>query len=307
MLRFNKKVLFAALEVMYGTAVALTGADAIRTANLTIRPFNAQTIERNLDGAGFGNSGAIHAGASVQVEFDVEGSGSGTAGTAPAYGLLFLACQMSETVVADTSVTYEPASDGTDSLTMYFQLDGQRHALRGARGTWSIRATSQGIPYFHFVFTGLWVNPASNTDLVPTFTGFTTPRPITFEYTPTVSLHALASVYRSFSYDHANTVEYFNNPGEEYVGITNRKPAGQISLLAPALSSKNYFTTAKGDTTGALVMVHGLTAGNIWTFNGPQTQILQPNYADDRGRAMIDANLAFQYASVDDEMSLVFT
>jgi hypothetical protein len=44
---------------------------------------------------------------------------------------------MSETIVAVTSVTYAPASNSTDSLTMYFELDGQRHALIGARGTWS--------------------------------------------------------------------------------------------------------------------------------------------------------------------------
>lgn len=307
MLRTKKRVLFAKIESVYGVAETLVAADAIRTSGLTIKPFNAQTVERNLDGAGMGNSGAIHAGASVEVEFDVEASGSGTAGVAPAYGHLFLACAMSETIVADTSVTYEPASNSTSSETMYFQLDGQRHGLRGARGTWSIRHTSQGIPYFHFRFVGLWVNPASATDIVPTFTGWTTPRPVTYEFTPTVSLHALAAVYRSFTYDHANQVEYFNNPGEEYVGITDRKPAGQISLLAPALSSKNYFTTAKGDTTGVLTVVHGMTAGNIWTFSAPQTQILAPNYGDDRGRVMIDANLAMQYATVDDDMSLAFT
>lgn len=307
MLRFNKKTVFAKLESVYGTAVVLAAADAIRTTNLTCKPFNAQTVDRNLDGSGFGNSGVIHAGGSVEIEFDVEASGSGDAGTAPAYGDLFRACQMSESVLADTSVTYEPASNATDSLTMYFQLDGQRHATCGARGTWSIKFTSQGIPYFHFRFVGLWINPASAADIVPTFTGFTTPRPVTFEHTPAVSLHALTAVYRSFSYDHANQVEYFNNPGEEYVGITGRKPAGQISLLAPALSVKNYFTTAKSDVDGALVLVHGMAPGNIWTFNAPQTQILQPNYADDRGRAMLDANLAMKFASVDDDMSLVFT
>ena len=221
-MRMRKVTLFAAIETVYGTAEVLTGADAIRTHELKCTPFVAQTIERNLDGSAFGNSGVIHAGAHVEVEFDVEMAGSGVAGTAPAYGLLFKACQMAEEITASTSVIYTPASNGTDALTMYFQLDGQRHALKGARGTWSIKFDSQGIPYFHFKFTGMWIDPVSATDLVPVFTGFKTPRPVTFDHTPTVSLHGLASVYKSFSYDHANDVQYFNNPGEEFVDIMDR-------------------------------------------------------------------------------------
>lgn len=306
-MRTRKVTLFAATEITYGTAVALAATDAIRTHDLKCNPFVASPIERNLDGSAFGNSGSIHPGAYIEMEFDVEMCGSGTAGTAPAYGALFKACQMSETIVAATSVTYAPASNGTSSLTMFYQLDGQRHAMKGARGTWSIKCDSQGIPYFHFKFTGLWVDPLSTADLVPDFTGFTTPRPVTFDFTPTVSLHALASVYKSFSYDHANDVQYFNNPGEEFVDIMDRKPKGSISLLAPALSSKNYFTTAKADTTGALSLVHGMTAGNIITLAATKTQILAPKYGDDKGRVMLDAELAFIYTSGDDEMSLAFT
>jgi len=306
-MRIRKTTIFAKLETVYGTAVALAGEDAIRTHEASVTPFVASLIDRNLDGAAFGNSGGIHAGAHVEVEFDVEMSGSGAAGTAPAYGDLFKACQMQETIVASTSVTYAPNSNGTASLTMYFQLDGQRHALRGARGTWSIKFSSQGIPYIHFKFTGLWVDPESTADLVPDFTGFTTPRPVTFDYTPSVTLHGLSAVFKDFSYDHANDVQYFNNPGEEFVDIMDRKPAGSISLLAPALSTKNYFTTAKADTQAGLVLVHGMTAGNIVTFNGPNTQITEPKYSDDRGRVMLDAGLQFCYGSGDDEMSLVFT
>ncbi|KAB2901281.1 MAG: hypothetical protein F9K31_02530 [Dokdonella sp.] len=306
-MRMRKIALFAKKETVYGTAVALTGAEAIRTHELKVTPFAANTIERNLDGAAFGNGGVIHAGAHLEIEFDVEMSGSGTAGTAPAYGPLLKACQMSETINAGTDVTYAPASNGTDSLTMYVQLDGQRHATRGARGTWSIKFDSQGIPYIHFKFVGLWVDPTTTADLVPDFTGFKTPRPVTVAYTPMISLHGVSSVYRSFSYDHANDVQYFDNPGEEFVDIMDRKPAGSISLLAPALSTKNYFTTAKADTQGALTLVHGMTAGNIVTFSAPNTQLLEPKYGDDKGRAMLDANLAFIYDTGDDEMSLTFT
>jgi len=306
-LKTRKTTIFAALEAVYGTAEALDGNDAIRTHAATISPLEGSTVKRDLDGQGFGNDGEIHVGVHVKVEFDVEMAGSGAAGTAPAYGRLFKACQMAETIDTGVSVTYAPASNGTDSLTMYFQLDGQRHALRGARGTWSIKGDSQGIPYFHFVFTGLWVNPATATDLVPDFTGFLAPKPITYEHTPTVTLHALASVFIGFTYDHANQVEHFDNPGEEAVEITDRMPAGTINLLAPVLSTKNYFTAAKADTVGNLLFTHGVVAGNIIKLAAPRVQLLQPKYGDDRGRAMVTANTSFVRDVNDDEMELEFT
>ncbi len=303
----RKNTVFAALEVTYGTAVALAGTDAIRTHEAKLNPFVANTIERKLDGTGFGNDGDIHSGAHVEIEFDVELSGSGTAGTAPVYGKLLKACQMSETIVAGASVTYAPASNGTDSLTMYFQLDGQRHAMTGARGTWSLKVDSQGIPYIHFKFTGMWVDPVTAADLVPDFTGFTTPKPVTFDFTPKVTLHGLQAVYKSFSYDHANDVQYFNNPGEEFVDIMDRKPTGSVSLLAPALSAKNYFTLAKTDVTDALTLVHGMAAGNIITLRAPHAQLKEPKYGDDKGRTMLEANLNFVRQGVDDDIELEFT
>jgi hypothetical protein len=303
----RKTTIFANTEVTYGTPVVLTGANAIRTHEAKIVPFSATVIERKLDGTGFGNDGVIHSGAHVEFEFDCELSGSGAVGTAPAYGKLLKACQMSETIVAVTSVTYAPASNGTDSLTMYFQLDGQRHAMLGSRGTWSIKADSQGIPYLHFKFIGMWVDPASIADLVPVFTGFTMPRPVSFAFTPAISLHAVTSVYKSFSYDHANDVQFYDNPGEQFVDIVDRSPAGSISLLAPLLSVKNYFTIVKADTQGVLILVHGMTAGNIITLNAQRAQLKEPKYSDDKGRAMLDAGIVFVRSAGDDEMTLAYT
>lgn len=306
-MRMHAIALFAALEDVYSIAEVLTGADAMRTHNLKVTPFAAQTVERKLDGAKFGNSGVIHTGPHLEIEFDIELAGSGAAGTAPAYGRLFKACQMVETVVATTSVSYKSASFGTDSLTMYVEVDGQRHATTGARGTWSLKYDSQGIPYLHFKFVGLWVDPVTTASLTPDFSGFKTPRPIGFAHTPKISLHGLASVYKSFGYDHANDVQFFDNPGEQYVDIVDRNPSGTITLLAPTLATKNYFTTAKADTQGALSVVHGMTAGNIATLTAPNVQLLEPTYSDDKGRAMIDAKLAFIYDAGDDEMELKFT
>jgi len=306
-LKTKKTTVFAHKQVAVGTPFALTGARAIRTHGAKITPFQATEIKRDLDAQGFGSTGTIHAGPHQMCEFDVEMAGSGVAGTRPAYGDLFLACAMSETIVASTSVTYAPASGSTDVVTMYYELDGQRHSLTDAKGTWSIKVDSMAIPYFHFVFTGVWNDPATNTALVPDFSGFITPRPVAHDYTPKVTLHTLASVYKSFGFDFGNQVEFFDNPGEQSVEITDRKCSGNVSLIAPVLSTKNYFTTAKADTTGNLIMTHGMVAGNIVTLTSGVAQILSPAYGDDKGRATIDAKLDIQITVADDEVSLAFT
>ncbi|MBR0346978.1 MAG: hypothetical protein IJI03_17150 [Rudaea sp.] len=306
-LRTKKIAFFAALESVYGTAVALAATDAIRTKGAKLTPFEATEVQRDLDGTGFGNAGTIHVGEHVTVEIDVEMAGSGVAGTPPAYGRLFKACGMSETIVAGTSVTYAPASDSTDSLTTYLELDGQRHPARGVRGTWSIKADSQGIPYFNFKWTGCWVDPVTAASLIPDFTGFTTPRPIAYAYTPKIRLHGLDSVYKSFGFDYGGDVQFFDNPGEQSVEIMGRSCKGNVSLKAPTLTEKNYFMAARLDADDLMSFVHGKTAGGIITLNAPHAQILKPNYGDDKGRATIECGLDIKYTSKDDEMTLVFT
>jgi hypothetical protein len=305
----RKTTVFAHLESVYATAVALVAADAIRTHGAKLK-YVDNGIKRDLDGQSMGNTGKTHVGAHWELEFDVEIAGSGVAGTAPNYGPLFKASKMSEVVVADTSVTYARASGSTDSLTMYFQLDGQRRAMRGARGTWQIKIDSQGIPYLHFKFIGLWVAPQTIADIVPDFTGFLKPKPVAFEYTPKVSLFGLDSVYKSFSADFGNDCQYINNPGEELVEVVDGSATGSVMLLAPAFSTHDYFSDARANTEGALTLVHGMTAGNIFTFNAPQTQLDGPDDDADQGRAFLKSNLDFNLdddGTADSDLTLVYT
>ena len=84
------------------------------------------------------------------ISFDVELKGEGAAlGVAPEIGALLKACQMSETIVGATSVTYAPISlamdDATnDSVTIYYHQDLIRHEINGARGTWTM--SGEAIP-----------------------------------------------------------------------------------------------------------------------------------------------------------------
>lgn len=302
-LKSKALIVLAVAEATYGTAVAADGTNAIMTSNASLSPLEGSTLSRNLDRATFGNDQQLHYGSHVMMSFDVELVGSGTLGTAPAWGKLMKACGCTETVTATTSVVYTPNSDSTESMTMYFYMDGQLHKMTGARGTFKINGDSGSIPHINFSFTGLWVDPASSAAPSPTgWDDFQTPKPVSYAHTPTVTLFGLASVFKNFTFDQGNEVHFFDNPGEQEVSITDRKSKGSLSILAPKLSDKNYFTTAKANTLGALSFVQGKTDTKRVEIASPAgAQILSPKYGDDQGRATLEADLAFVPTSAGDD------
>ncbi len=308
-MRMNNILLLAIAEVVYGTPPAMTGADAVQTSNLKIMPLEGSTVPWKRDRPAYGNDIQFHVETHVAVEFDCALAGSGTLGTAPGWGKLLVACGCAETIVAVTSVKYKPNSASTDSIAMKFYLDGQLHALSGCKGTWSIKMDSQGIPFLHFRFIGLWTDPASeaNPGSLTGWNLFQTPKPVTFDNTAPINLHSYDAVLRNFSFEQGNTLEYCDNPGEQLVDIVGRESKGSVSILAPVLSDKNYFTAAKANTLGNLKTEHGTAAAYLVFFEaaGTRAQLLQPKYGEYKGRATLDANLSFvPTTTLDDEWEL---
>lgn len=305
-LKFRKKVILAKIETTYGTDATPTGAaNAILVHDVSITPMQGDVISRDLVRPTLGNDQQIHVGTHVAIEFDVEAAGAGAAGTAPAYGPILRACGLAETVNAGTDVQYDPVSTGEEAATIYFHLDGQKHALTGARGSFSLRLDPKGIPYLHFSLLGLWVDPATAADPTPDFGSFQSPLAVTNDNTPTFTLHGISPNMLGFSFDQNNQVVYRNVVGEESVQITDRSPGGQVTIEAPALTTKNFFTVARANTLAAAQIVHGTTAGNIVQFDASQVQLLQPQYGESDGVATLQMGLSVvPTSSGDDEFKL---
>jgi hypothetical protein len=74
-------------EVTYGTdATPAAATNAILLRNTKISPINAEMVSREIDSAAMGHMEDIAVGTEMVVEGEVEFAGSGTAGTAPAWG-----------------------------------------------------------------------------------------------------------------------------------------------------------------------------------------------------------------------------
>jgi hypothetical protein len=187
-----------------------------------------------------------------------------------------------ETVTPTTGpVEYDLISSNEESVTLYCFIDGQKHAATGCRGSASFKF-EKGFPLWHFKFVGLWVDPASVANPSPTWVGYTDPVVMSNANT-TFSLHGATPNMLSCSLDLAVTTTYRDVVGEESVQITDRMPKGSLVIEAPAISAKNWFATVKGNTTGAMQLVHGTVAKNIVQIDCPKVQLLSPKYGEDSG------------------------
>jgi hypothetical protein len=306
----RKRLILAKTETTYGTDPTPTGAaNAILVRNLEITPLQADTVTRDLIRPYLGNSDQLLAQTRVEVTFEVELAGSGTAGTAPAYGPVLKACGLSETVAASTSVTYAPVSASFSSVTIYFHNDGIRHKVTGCRGTFELNAEVGQIPVISFTMTGIYNAPTDESLPSPTYADQAAPLIFKNGNTSNFSIFSYSGCLQSLSFQMANEVVY-----RELVGCTkeslivNRAPAGDVVIEAPSIATKDFFTIATGSSTGSISFQHGGTAGNIVTFTTAQSDIANPSYSDQDGIQMLNLPyVAVPTSAGNDELSLAYT
>jgi hypothetical protein len=305
----RKRLILAKTESTYGTDSTPAGTDAVLVRSLEVTPLESDVVSRDLIRPYLGNSDQLLANSRVLCSFEVELAGSGTAGTAPRYDALLKACGMSATIVASTSVTYAPVSASFSSCTIVYNVDGVQHKLTGARGTVTMNCELGQIPTLQFEMTGIYNAPTDTAQPSVTYSNQATPLIFKEGNTSAFQFFSYAGCLNSVSFNLANEIIYRELIGcTKEVIITNRAPAGDVSIEAPTIATKDFFTLALGSTTGNLTFLHGTTAGNRVTFTAPQVDITQPSYTDQDGIQMLQLPyVALPTTAGNNEFSLAFT
>lgn len=309
-LNTRRRALLIKAEVTYGVdSVPVVGTNAILVRdNLEFTPMESDLVSRNLVRGFMGGSERLVSGAFCRVTFEVEMAGSGTAGTAPAYDALLKACGLGATIVAVTSVTYKPISDAIPSVSIYFNVDGVRHRVTGARGNVEVNIKAGEIPFFKFVFTGLYNAPTDSAIGSPVYTPFISPLVANSDNTSGFSLFAFSGAMDSLNLSLGNTVGYRRLIGAEDVNITSRDVNGTIVIEAPSMTQKDYFTIGIGNSLGALAVLHGTTAGNRCQITSSSVSIANPSYQDMDGIHMLNLPVALVPTGTgDNEVNIIFT
>jgi hypothetical protein len=279
----RKLAMLAKIETTYGVDAAPTGAaNAILMTQASIEPMAGSEESRNLLLPWLGHQGVVLTGQHVVIEGMVEVAGAGAAGSAPGYGPLLRACGMAQTIVAGVSVDYDPVSAGYEALTCYYNLDGVRHIVLGARATVSVDLSAQKIPHFRFRIVGLLGTISDAVLPVPIVTAFQTPRVVSNANTD-FSIHGFSGIAEQLSIDLGNQVEPRLLVGAESVEIVDRQSTGSVTLEANLMAAKNWFEIADLRTRGALSIVHGTEVGNIVEFTAPTVEVGRPSHGDSQG------------------------
>jgi len=303
----------AKIEATYGTDPTPTGsANAVQLRNLEIQPAESEVLSRDLIRSYLGNSPQLIANTRVVVSFEVEYSGSGTAGTAPKYDPILRACGMNPTTVANTSVTYKPRSTGFESCTIHYDTDGIRHIITGCRGTFTISLNANQIPVFNFTLTGQYNAPTDTASPTLTFSNQADPKIFNDTNTTSFTLFSATGLaLQSAEIDIGNEVVYRElvNSTKEVL-ITNRAATANFVIEAPTLATKDFFALSVAGTAGNLSIVHSGGAGNIITLTAPASGLSlgNPTYSEDQGLVMLNIPTTMvPSSSGNDEMTLAFT
>ena len=305
----RKRVILIEAESSYGTAPTPAATDVVLVTDLSITPQSSDVVNRDVVRPYLGSSQQLLANTRVECTFSVEFCGSGTAGTAPRYGSALKACGLSETVSSGTSVTYEPISANFSSITIHYNVDGVRHVVTGCRGNVALSAEVGAIPTLDFTFTGIYNAPTDTA--LPSVTYGNQATPLIFKNGNTSSFQLLsfAGALQSLNFDIGNSIIYRELVGgTKEVLLTDRAANGSVTIEAPTLAQKDYFTAALSDTAlGNLTVTHGTAAGNICRLTSTKVDIGDVSYGEMDGVTMLEIPYTLVPSSANDELSIVYT
>jgi hypothetical protein len=311
-------VMLAKIEVTYGTdPVPTGGTSAILVKNVQPTPLNSQNVDRDVITGYMGGFQQLVGNRNVQISFDVELVGSGTAGTAPGWGPLLRACAFAETVTAVTRVDYTPISSGFESVTLYYYDDGLLHKITGARGNVSFKLDAGGVPMMSFTFTGLYNAPTAAANASPTLTGFKVPQVVAEANTGDLTFGAThvtstapaltgGTPYPSMGLDFSpnNSVQHVPVLGGESVEITSRAASGSFQVDLTAANEAMFMGTVASATLQSVGLVHGTAAGNNVLVFLPNVQLVNPKKQDSNGKRLIGFDARLVPSAGNDEMRI---
>ncbi|WP_425099135.1 phage tail tube protein [Tropicibacter sp. S64] len=306
---WRKKVVTFKIESAYGTNATPTGAaNAVRAMNVSWNPMEGQDVELGHETPWLGNQGTVVADQHATLSFELPLVGSGAAGTAPECGPVLRAMGLAQTIVASTSVTYNPISSGFESATIQLEIDGVLFQTVGARGDMDIVANASGIPVLMCRFTGLWVAPSDATITSPDISNWLDPKVVSNANTPVFTIDGDDHVMRSFKLALGNDLQTRFLVGVEEIVIVDRAEMVETQIEATALSVLNPYTLAAAGSDVPIVLQHEAVAGRIVTLNVPKAKIMRPG-APTEAQGIMEWPLSFKPLpdTGNDQFTIVFT
>lgn len=310
-------IVTAKVQTTPGLDAAPTGAaNAVLMSEGSITPLDPQSIDRSLIRGYFGGSEQLVGPASVKLTYAVELAGSGTAGTAPAWGQLLQGCAVAEGLLTTPArVEYMPASTGLKMLTQYYYDDGALHKLIDSMGNCTLSAKVGERPMLRFE----WVGLDGGIAVAPNATGVFTPwkKPVAMTKANVIDITlggtyaagALSggTLYNStgLELNFGNVVNFSAMLSTETVDISDRQSTATIELELTAVQEVALMAAVKANETQSLGFTIGTAAGNKVLIFAPAVQLTNPRKSELNGKRLIGFDLRLVPVNGNDEWRIV--
>lgn len=302
----KKTAIMAVMQPLPGTFVMPTATNYLQVRNASLEPLSHGTLELNEVCAKLGSRLKSLSAQNVKLTFEAVMRGPTPPGKVPNIGNILRMCGFSETIDA-TAVksTYAPVDSGFESGSVVVFIDGNKHAIAGAKGKLSAEWKANDYPIFKVELVGLYVDPIYEAN--PATPCYAAPMPLEINKANTIwELHGITTALYSASIDVATNPELIDLPGQNSVEITDRVTSGNIEFAASQINDKNWFSAVRAGDTGLLNITHGVTAGNIVECVCHNVQLLEPKYGDQSMRRSNSFNLNIMPVAVANQYEVAF-
>ena len=304
---FAKNAILSKLESTYGTDATPTGAaDALLCVVRSFRPMVAGLVQREAElGAALGRREQLVADYHSELGLDIEMVGSGTLGTAPAWGKELKTAGFSETVNAGVSVVYAPVSSGFSSASKYVWRDGTQHKMLGVYGSkLSHKMMPRGVPYFALEYMGLYGGVADAAFPALTQTAWKAPIAVNNANTSAFAVQSFSGKLYDIAIDYVPKVVYRNLVGGEDLVVVNRECSGSVVIEEPTVATKDFWTALKNATLGTLSITHGIVAGYKVKVDLANVQVKDVTPENRDGVAALKIDLHIPTSAGNDEVTI---
>lgn len=282
----KKSGLLLDLEATNGTPVTPTAAAnavAIRAKGLKIKS-NVSTAARDVITGVMGNDDKLPFSHTADLSFGVELAGSGTAGTAPAWGKIMQMGGFAETIVAGSRVEYTPAASAFKSATIFAEQNGRLERYFYLMAALKLAFAVGEIASLDASAKGLVTSVAAGSIGTKTFTPWKRGLAVGPINTSKVSLGAVTYTagalaggttfdFKSYSLDCGQDVQLLQLAARQTVDIYDFKPKVELVVdLTPAQHAQ-FVTDMKAGTTLGLGFTHGTVAGQKIVVHHPRCVI----------------------------------
>lgn len=311
--------ILAALEATYGEDAAPTGAaNAMLVSNVSINPINAKWVNRDLIRAYLGASEELQGESYIEMGFDIELVGSGTAGTATAWSPMVQSAGFAEVLTASVRVDYVPISVGMKAVSVYWYDDGVLHKARGVRSGGMVKAGIGQIPKISYKLVGLYSTPTVAGLPTTVTTAFKQPQVLRDGNTQQLTFgatHALATApllaggttypSQGLEIDFGISNQFNALLGGETVDITDRQMTGKVTLDLTAAQEVSFAAAVEAGTLSTMGLQHGTVAGNKALIWAPNVQMKNPQKVDVNGKRLVSYDLRLLPLAGNDELRIV--